>query len=718
MNKMNVIAEQKPIISIIVPVYNAEQYLASCLNSLLAQSFDNIEILCINDGSKDNSLEILKTYKKINHKIRVFSQENSGPAKARNVGLENAQGEFIMFCDADDTYEPNMCEEMYRTISDKNVDVVMCNTHWFLVDNVETNNSYAFNIEKSNKTDICPNHRPTNVWLWNKIFKKSIIDCFNIRFPNFYLSDDNLFIWEYFSVSQTIFFLNKKLYNHYTRDGSIWETYISDNIKYKDLYDHIYILKFLYDFLLEHGKLEENFDSFKEICVNEIFNTWSQVPDIYVDTFIQDLSKVLFFIKLDDWDNFPKWNIYDYEIKCLIVHIKNLQIREAKHALDHWLYKNKRQRRRTCNAVSKLVPAFEDNNVALIFNCDAEFYKYFSVTLESIIQNSTSNNNYDLIVLHTNISWQMQEVLLDEVNLLHNFSLRFVNVENYVKKYGINQLRVLNFLKVSAYYRLLIPQICVNYHKVLYLDSDLIVKRDIAELYDLNIVDYACAAVKDFSISNISSIHEFQFSGFNQYASDVLNIHDISNYFNSGVLLMNVDKIVQCCYFDSFLSVAKKNTKYFNDQNVFNSVLAEDVLLIDDIWNFQINYGSSLILLYLKDRTLKNIGILHYCSPQKPWNTKGLLYGNCWWQYARKSPFYEIILKDFLACKTTSISVDSYVCKSQFRQILTYKKDKLKYLRYKILSKITFGKMREHYKRKKRELKMRLKEVKKMLNSK
>lgn len=97
-----------PKISIIIPVYNAEKYLESCLNSLLAQSMLDIEIICINDGSSDSSQKILETYAKLHKKIKFFNQENSGPAKARNVGLEKSTAD-----------------------NNKNTDLVMCNTNGY-----------------------------------------------------------------------------------------------------------------------------------------------------------------------------------------------------------------------------------------------------------------------------------------------------------------------------------------------------------------------------------------------------------------------------------------------------------------------------------------------------------------------------------------------------------------------------------------------------------
>ena len=110
-------------LSIIVPVYNSEKFLNKCINSLINQTIKNIEIILINDGSSDNSLNICNEFAKKDSRIKVFSQENSGQATARNVGLDNATGEYITFTDADDWVDPDYYEKLLNTALNHNADV-------------------------------------------------------------------------------------------------------------------------------------------------------------------------------------------------------------------------------------------------------------------------------------------------------------------------------------------------------------------------------------------------------------------------------------------------------------------------------------------------------------------------------------------------------------------------------------------------------------------
>lgn len=117
----------KSLISIIVPVYNSEDYLEACIQSLRQQSYKKLELIFINDGSEDKSLSILEKYQRIDERIKVINQSNKGASAARNIGLDNANGEYIGFVDADDCVEKNMFADLFKTLKDNNTELAMCN---------------------------------------------------------------------------------------------------------------------------------------------------------------------------------------------------------------------------------------------------------------------------------------------------------------------------------------------------------------------------------------------------------------------------------------------------------------------------------------------------------------------------------------------------------------------------------------------------------------
>ena len=248
-------------ISIIIPVYNAEKYISKCLEALITQTFKDIEILCIDDGSKDNSLKILNQYASKDERIKVFTQANSGPAAARNKGLEAASGKYLMFCDSDDWYEPDMCEQMRKTIVEQDVDVVQC-CSWVEREYDSLSRRNFEDYLNNSKTGLYLFKKNTiflpNVLLWNKIWKKSIVDKYNIKFPSGCEHDDDAFCLMYFLVSETIFFISQHLYHYIIRENSIMENY--NNKKMKNKWDRIKISEFIGDYLIRNKLLEERKD--------------------------------------------------------------------------------------------------------------------------------------------------------------------------------------------------------------------------------------------------------------------------------------------------------------------------------------------------------------------------------------------------------------------------------------------------------------------------
>ena len=122
------------LVSIIIPVYNSASFLAECLDSIINQTYSNIEIICINDGSTDNSLSIIKKYSQYDKRIRFYTQKNGGQSAARNTGLKMAKGEFISFVDSDDIIDVNTVKRVISLFKKQNVDIVMYNMEMFLPD--------------------------------------------------------------------------------------------------------------------------------------------------------------------------------------------------------------------------------------------------------------------------------------------------------------------------------------------------------------------------------------------------------------------------------------------------------------------------------------------------------------------------------------------------------------------------------------------------------
>lgn len=249
-------------ISIIVPVYNAEKYLKQCIDSLLKQTYENIEVILINDCSQDNSLAILEQYKSQDNRIIVINnEENLGAGGSRNRGLNIATGKYIMFCDNDDEYLPNMCQILLDTLITQNVDIAACSPK------ILYETEYSHNKDIINYISQIPigkhfinenNIINFNVVLWNKIFKKDIINKFNIRFPQKISHEDDAFVFEYLIACKNYYGIDKELYKYIVRESSCMATSYGLNTPEAKKYDRIHIASCIYQFIQTNDIYEVN----------------------------------------------------------------------------------------------------------------------------------------------------------------------------------------------------------------------------------------------------------------------------------------------------------------------------------------------------------------------------------------------------------------------------------------------------------------------------
>ena len=203
-----------PKISIIVPVYNVENYIDKCLKSLVNQTLKDIEIIVVNDGSLDKSEEIIEKYVKDNPtKIKYYEKKNGGLSSARNYGLEYATGEYIAFLDSDDYVETNMYEEMYNLAKEENADMVECDFIWeweYGKKIFDTRREYETKEEMMRKPRVVA---------WNKIYKRESIN--KIRFPEGMIYEDMEFFYKLLPNLNKISYINKYFVHYTQREDSI-----------------------------------------------------------------------------------------------------------------------------------------------------------------------------------------------------------------------------------------------------------------------------------------------------------------------------------------------------------------------------------------------------------------------------------------------------------------------------------------------------------------
>lgn len=246
-------------ISIIVPIYNAEKTLERCIESLVAQVYHNIEILLIDDGSKDSSLSICRKYAASDGRIRIIEQTNQGVSTARNAGIDAAMGDYIMFCDSDDWVEPDWCHTMIDNFDSKNF--IMCGEYIEGEQNILPQKVLATKKEKTKRTEFYSLRNKMFNVPWNKIFSKAIIDCNNIRFSEKLTNgEDLLFNVEYLAcIPGDVILLDKCCY-HYTWPNT---NSLSRNVPANYIEQCNFLLKKLKKYIFKIGIMtEENMTEF------------------------------------------------------------------------------------------------------------------------------------------------------------------------------------------------------------------------------------------------------------------------------------------------------------------------------------------------------------------------------------------------------------------------------------------------------------------------
>lgn len=226
------------LVSIIVPIYNVERYLYECLKSIKNQTYTNIEILLINDGSTDNCANICDKFSEQDSRIKVFHKVNQGVSETRNFGMTKANGEYIVFIDADDIIDETLVETLIEGISE--CDIAICGyKELYKNANINHNIGDTKKITNVEGIDKIFDRSYYGGYLWNKIFKTSIIRENDINFrKNIGMLEDMLFVVEYMTKIKTVKLINQNLYYYRMRQSSaVWK---NDSKKIGDMNNSYY----------------------------------------------------------------------------------------------------------------------------------------------------------------------------------------------------------------------------------------------------------------------------------------------------------------------------------------------------------------------------------------------------------------------------------------------------------------------------------------------
>lgn len=215
---MNFAENHLPLVSILIPVYNVEEFLPKCLDSVLSQTYKNLQIVLVDDGSSDNSWSICERYAASDKRVEIHHQDNRGVAVARNVLLSHIKGQYVLFVDSDDWVEPNMVEFLVNLLQEKDADMSVCGSviNDCFVSNIYEERRYLRN-EAVERFLI---HKEFRGSLWNKLIKVNLLH--NLSFTiNVNYGEDALFCWDVLQRIDSIAFSDRELYHYRMNEASL-----------------------------------------------------------------------------------------------------------------------------------------------------------------------------------------------------------------------------------------------------------------------------------------------------------------------------------------------------------------------------------------------------------------------------------------------------------------------------------------------------------------
>ena len=624
---------QTPKVSVIIPVYNAAPYLSQSLDSILGQTLGNIEIICVSDGSTDDSLEILCKYSTRFPNVTIVSQKHACGGTARNTALKLAKGEYIVFVDADDYAEPDYLELMYNKMTETGADICMCRA---VREDVKSGRVYEekklLDIDMFPKKETfsykdCPQDffQITNTVAWNKMFKRELIEKNNLLFQELPACNDYFFVYASLVKAEKITVVDKILYTQRINHDTNIHSQISSNP-----YCYLDASSKLYDWLVAQGLyniLQTTFiKSFVKLADYNVFRC-KENKDLYLRNF-----------------NIAKEMCKRYEVRK---HLGNMNSEFLLRVAKIFLNQTAEQRYKKVCEIYNLKP----QPISIAMATDNNYVLPTIVAITSMLENAKKETTYKCnLLISGDFTYENYQKFLDLNKKYPNkCEFNFINMSDTYK----GDKEVGTRITTPMYYRLSLPSLLNDTDKCLYIDGDTIIEKDLSELYNMDLTNYYLAGVRAACFQSKNLAH-----------AERLGIPSLEQYVNSGVLLMNLQKMredgVEEKFADFIKNVANKNENITcPDQDTINAICYDGIKLLPFKYNTMTKYYVLDESAYKKKGFLqcypekewndgrKNPTIIHYADKIKPWHNKDTAYADVWWKYAKKTSFFAEIEKQY-----------------------------------------------------------------------
>ena len=581
----------KKSVSIIIPAYNCGKYIGECADSILAQTcgLDGLEVILVDDNSTDNTWQLLQDLQTQypDSVTALHNQENRGCGGARNCGLDIARGDYIMFVDADDWLEPAAVEHMLKAAEDTDCDMVQCEARREPYGPDDSGLFGGSSLRDLSdwmaRSDYVLNHYRVNAWA--RLFRRDYIERNELRFPEQVAYEDVPFDAVNMFTLHTVYMLDEALY-HYRTDSENGITDVSYNDKKEEF--EIQVADYMEAEYKRRGLWDMVRGSF-----------WLQyqyyiVGKCYLDT----KSRMEYFIDRQR-EKLIKNTLQSFPDVMGNYYLTNMRVpinRDSIKALRQAFYRDSQDYKLDCT-FRHICLAIQDRT--------GTYGQYVAATMLSVAEHTS--NHLCFHILHDDTLSQATKDRLQQTLPGGEHMIFFHYVDR--AQFDLDS-SWLNAYSTASLYRLIIPDVLPDLGRVIYLDADLLVCRDVEELWQLNMDNYSLAAVRDVGFDHNIMLAEPITAG----------LVDRQRYFNSGVLVMNLDRI------RAQGNLAARGLEYLRqhpnamtpDQDALNVLFRNDTLLLEEYWNSPTRYSRDTDA-GLEARVYHYMGepTINYCRPRE-----------------------------------------------------------------------------------------------------
>lgn len=642
-----------PLVSLIVPTYKAEQTIRACLDSILAQTYCNLEIIVVNDGSPDNCLSIVDEYKSKDKRIILVHQANGGYGKAVNDGIKCSHGEYIGIVNSSDTIEPTLLEELVRALKRHNAEVVRCA---FL-----TQRDRSLSLSSSEETFCRLDGQVINPRVYTHFFDFDAAPwcylCARSVFSKLAFTESRKlspyqgvsFIVKLLLTVDSVAVVGKPLVHHCVKTHDNKQNVQALIECYSDIEHFMRLCGVLSEKKFATILLRKALQNISVQCITiKESEKKENYPHLsaYFTHLILDLNGKI------DWSIFGLterlwlWTLLSghAELTWPVV-VQNPDMELVRKIVAHAMKEPFGAQGSMLRQVFPPVPVY-DGAVPVLMSADRNYFKYASVTWASVMKHASESRRYHWILL---VDFDVD--YSDEVKLRSlfagrdNVSLSLVDMRQHFLYALLEGLFVDRHLSKAAYYRFVAPYVCYGYDKCVYLDCDVVLCEDIANLYDTDMSGFMVAGCTDHvMIHQLVELHRLAF--------DILKscgYTNLQNYICSGVMVFNLKRMDNERLAEKLVRVSAANNFLLHDQDAVNLVCQNCIKVLDDKWGL-IMHENPTFYPVMDQMICESVcrahkGILHFAGDQKPWLVAHEGYAWVWWQSARQSPYYEELLQ-------------------------------------------------------------------------